>query len=605
MSLLGEDPHEPVHAAPVTRRNDVQTGDEAETAGSSNISGDDADSVSEVSGSGSEALQSVDRPNKYRGPPSTWRSWTEGERKLAASLDQERAADLAIHLYNSHALKRRLWQSKGACTVQGWRSKERWHQLQASLGTETVGDGQDAFIPQKGWTAWPMKPDLVPRAGEGVPQSSSHEVEGNWKHQSRGKIGVPRSSEVLRDCIFGGLLGVAKEKYKERGGDHTQRDNERESCSPSGSSIHTPSPSPSKGRESLAPNDSTVVGGREGRHDSVSRYLSAPRPGLIPMADDEEAYYLLQPIAHHLLSKLDSLLMGLHHAREAHLALPNEKGLSGAQKHLEVDLPATPGRVDSLGRLPTLKDHTRSTKEGKGRPPKDQNVLDDSVLASSDRKGKARRPRKQLHRTTRMLTKDSQAKPDSPLDPTENVSDSDHPVENESGSSLYLSDGISENSPPSSEKRRVTGNPTAKTRHRFKKQRQLGLRDWSDILGVASMVGWEPEAISRAAARCSTLFGEGINFRTLAEEETFLREGRIAEYRPGGTSPPVRNLVEARPFEREHKPTRNYPQHIQLQIDSVRVERTQPKGQWSSAEDSLLCDLKSTLPLSWSKIATH
>ncbi|KAL8685637.1 MAG: hypothetical protein Q9218_007637 [Villophora microphyllina] len=45
----------------------------------------------------------------------------------------------------------------------------------------------------------------------------------------------------------------------------------------------------------------------------------------------------------------------------------------------------------------------------------------------------------------------------------------------------------------------------------------LGLRDWSDVLGVASMSGWDPAVVTRAAARCSNLFEEGMTFRTLHE----------------------------------------------------------------------------------------
>ncbi|KAL6716755.1 hypothetical protein ACLMJK_006323 [Lecanora helva] len=46
---------------------------------------------------------------------------------------------------------------------------------------------------------------------------------------------------------------------------------------------------------------------------------------------------------------------------------------------------------------------------------------------------------------------------------------------------------------------------------------RLGLRDWSEILGFASLVGWDPNVVNRAAARCASLFGEGMTFRTLKE----------------------------------------------------------------------------------------
>ena len=45
----------------------------------------------------------------------------------------------------------------------------------------------------------------------------------------------------------------------------------------------------------------------------------------------------------------------------------------------------------------------------------------------------------------------------------------------------------------------------------------LGLRDWSDVVGVASMCGWDSAVVARAAARCSDLFEERISFRTLYE----------------------------------------------------------------------------------------
>lgn len=46
---------------------------------------------------------------------------------------------------------------------------------------------------------------------------------------------------------------------------------------------------------------------------------------------------------------------------------------------------------------------------------------------------------------------------------------------------------------------------------------RIGLRDWSDVLGVASMCRWDPGVVGRAAVRCSDLFGERLVFRTLHE----------------------------------------------------------------------------------------
>lgn len=47
------------------------------------------------------------RPNRWRGPPASWRELTREERTLWRSMKQLQDQDLAVHLYNVFALKRR------------------------------------------------------------------------------------------------------------------------------------------------------------------------------------------------------------------------------------------------------------------------------------------------------------------------------------------------------------------------------------------------------------------------------------------------------------------------------------------------------------------
>lgn len=47
------------------------------------------------------------RPNRWRGPKSTWRALTEEETTLWQSLKSIDDANLSAHLYNSFALKKR------------------------------------------------------------------------------------------------------------------------------------------------------------------------------------------------------------------------------------------------------------------------------------------------------------------------------------------------------------------------------------------------------------------------------------------------------------------------------------------------------------------
>lgn len=45
------------------------------------------------------------RPNRWRGPRSTWRTYTQEDRSVYEALEARRRADLAVHLYNAFALK--------------------------------------------------------------------------------------------------------------------------------------------------------------------------------------------------------------------------------------------------------------------------------------------------------------------------------------------------------------------------------------------------------------------------------------------------------------------------------------------------------------------
>lgn len=50
---------------------------------------------------------------------------------------------------------------------------------------------------------------------------------------------------------------------------------------------------------------------------------------------------------------------------------------------------------------------------------------------------------------------------------------------------------------------------------------KLPLRDWSEVMGLASMIGLPRDAVMRASKRCADLFNQDMTFRTF-------REGRIA-----------------------------------------------------------------------------
>jgi hypothetical protein len=60
----------------------------------------------------------------------------------------------------------------------------------------------------------------------------------------------------------------------------------------------------------------------------------------------------------------------------------------------------------------------------------------------------------------------------------------------------------------------------------------LGPRDWSEVLGVASLAGWSPAVIDHATKRCALLFGEHMMFRTMPETAAGISADNLTTYRP-------------------------------------------------------------------------
>lgn len=329
------------------------------------------------------------RPNKRHGPPSTWRDWTAAERQIATSLEQIRAKDLSLHLYNFYCLKRhvdstREWQVKTDPDTDDHVSTSR---------------RRKAWLPVKTWTAWPMDPSAVPRES----------VESTWEASADGHINAEKrtaySSELLSDLLAARACKKAKERFQEREWED--------------SDAGLPDP----------PSD------KDSRSQSRIPELASDTKQYEPvvMADDERAKSILRPSINHVLHKLDTLLMGLHHARSSY-AIANKTCA-----------------------------HLRS-------------VTDDESSVGTKRKKKASR-----RSVSRMN--------------------------------------------PSGEASEAAG-ASATTFTKLKTG--LGLRDWSDVLGVASISGFPPEVVAKAAERCSNLFDEGIVFRTLYEGKKSYSEVRYA-----------------------------------------------------------------------------
>ena len=170
-----------------------------------------------------------------------------------------------------------------------------------------------------------------------------------------------------------------------------------------------------------------IIGDKDGRANDR-------RP--TPIADDDEARALILPGTRHILSKLDGLLMGLHHARQAYATT-------------------------------TYTSSRKQKRNYNGSSP-----FSDQATDHESRQRKRKRSASTVASATDIdsKTEDSEA------------------------------------------------------RHSRRTQLQLNPRDWSDIIGMAALTGWDSAVVQRTGERCANLFGENMMFRTFFEGDAPTKE---------------------------------------------------------------------------------
>ena len=359
-----------------------------------------------------------DRENRFTGPASTWRGYIADERALAASLDQERANDLSVHLYNTHALKSRLYEADTAAQAKPWQSKEHWM---------TRGeDGKLPWQPDQHWTAWPLPAGDVPRKGEGFGQDvvQNYDPEGTFR-----KVEAWRPGADLQEELEAKMLRKAKQRFTGRTSASADAGDDLQ-----GRGSQSVSRSASRPVSAASSRRSSDTGSAMSAEKDVKLDRGPVGHSVAPtiLADDDQASRLLRPLTIHVMSKLDDLLIGLHKSRQSSVA--NQSSRSSKDK----------------------TDH---------RPQKRKRATTVDIEAELD-------PGKPKKDSTRDYKK--------------------HP------SGTY----------------------------------QGGTRDWSEVLGMAALTGWDPSVVDRAAKRCAALFGEKMSLRTMPETVVGASTDRIVEYTP-------------------------------------------------------------------------
>lgn len=359
------------------------------------------------------------RPNRWTGPPSTWRTYTKEERNVISSLDTVRSQDLSIHLYNAHAIKSRLRanrKGKGKAKVEE----------------------ESEFVPPDLWTAWPMPADEVPR-GPYMPNMGARD---SWRRAED-----VRPSANLEEALLAAMSRTARETWRSRKWEWTNGKAEavikkeavaKDLISNREEGIEDENVLPdrpmfsSQAADALGIDSSPMASSSEENAEANNDDNIDVERRPVPLVDDDQVRQIILPSVRHIISKVDDLLEGLHKARKAYAGNWNKP---------------------KMGNTTTGKD----TDTGAGTS-----------------RSRACRKSRQPTKRARSASVDSEA----------------------SARSIASVSSGGRQKP---------------------KLKQLKLRDWSDVLGMAALTGWDADVVQRAAERCSRLFGEDMLFRTFEE----------------------------------------------------------------------------------------
>lgn len=501
---------------------------------------------------GADARTYFTRPNRFFGAPTTWKSWTQTERDLAKAIDRARATDLSLHLCGAFVLRREL--AGGARSRRGRRrsvkgkGKARASDVDGnrdeSHGGDSGDEGDDDLNPAapvpigssslpRTWTAWPMPADQVPR-DELLPRLDAEGV-----YRTGPDI---RPSAALEECLIATVTRLARERWNRRDWQDDEKkddiEGEKEGRKQlfrrgTGHSIEQagregafddedqeePYQDPSDPEDDEASDDNaeeqdevqdddpdypmftsqpyaspTPSLSDTGTSSRLKNELDSPRSSTpspdplvtsrpVPLADDTQARELFLPSARHILTKLDDLLLSLHKARAAYGGKPigKPRGRSSSQRSrvnastsVSVsrtrEATETRGRGQSRGRLPR-RDASSRNNDADGE---DYDEDDDEDA----------RPQSRAHSHRRTSSADTDlSMPSTP-----------QPIRGQ-------------------ENHRKRKRPVLRTE-------KLPPRDWSDVVGMAALSGWDPNVVRRAGERCARLFGENMLFRTFFEGES-------------------------------------------------------------------------------------
>jgi hypothetical protein len=393
-----------------------------------------------------------------------------------------------------------------------------------------------------------LSSDAVPRAGEQIGPKDEDDV---WTLKRRE---FQKGSSELEDNLIATTLRIAKERFEQRefgesfeefqaveetkgqvGGDLGDAAPEDADSAPAnmdqdvGQEIYELLQTGSAESLIVDSKASQVSGQEEQTTEDLPDEVPIVKEDLAPplnepftigqpivSADDERSRTLLRPTIRHTLSRLDDLLVALHNARQTCLYYGSER--TESQTDVETGYESSDDRESgrpspSVG--PNLPLQPSSRKgSGRGRPRKVAAASDVAELPSLESADiqKSRGRKRMVHIPLEGETQNEMLVRIARLQKKSIPFSSAAPSPHQSSSPRKASRSNSRKGSRSASRRRGTS-----VQAREKRSTRLGLRDWSEVLGAAALVGYSPEVIARAAQRCASLFGEGMVMQSLVE----------------------------------------------------------------------------------------
>ena len=471
-----------------------------------------------------------ERPNRFKGPPQTWKGYTAVDRQIAESLQQLEDTDLAAHLYNAHALKRRVRKPASEISIlKNWQNKDAWLKQGKGLEyTDAAGQLQTDLIPAKDWTAWPLPPTSLYTLSNGLRRAVVVPEEGEW---AIGGSGPQDSGEELNNEVLGLFLRLAKDNWnaKEWQDDGQQSTGKRaQSRSKSRSRSRSQSvrsdihmKNTSSGAESEDGEDKRAQEGgvKRGRKPQIELDI---KPAIL--ADDAKAQRLLRPMIASMLNKLDDVAQALQRTRHNHFG---HGGFSEGSSQSEFTTDAETTERDSRSRS-----QSRAKSAPQSKPATRQLSRQTSRHAS---------------RAPRSSTKPSKSEVE--LEDSDSASDYGARFGGKDASGSETSRN------PRIRRKRSRSESTAdeEDASNTRDWSRAGLMDWSEVLGIAAVKGWDQKALARTAQRCAALFGEGMSFLPFHEDLAMKPVSEPVQYTPSTIPAPGSSIIGAdRPTKRPY-----------------------------------------------------